>query len=60
MEDDIQNYLSTVMFRGTPCTLQRRSLPLSLLVSTSHGIDLFRRTAQLYFKHKSFNLLMKI
>ena len=20
MEDDIQNYLSTVMFRGTPCT----------------------------------------
>ena len=22
MEDDIQNYLSTVMFRGTPCTSQ--------------------------------------
>ena len=21
MEDDIQNYLSTVMFRGTPCSL---------------------------------------
>ena len=21
MEDDIQNYLSTVMFRGTPCSI---------------------------------------
>ena len=22
MEDDIQNYFQTVMFRGTPCTLE--------------------------------------
>ena len=22
MEDDIQNYLSTVMFRGTPCIFE--------------------------------------
>ena len=25
MEDDIQNYLSTVMFRGTPCTFNKKS-----------------------------------
>ena len=29
MEDDIENYSPTVMFRGTPCMLSRPSLPLT-------------------------------
>ena len=26
MEEDIKNYLPTVMFRGTPCTFQKKNL----------------------------------
>ena len=35
MEDDIQNYLSTVMFRGTPCILS-----LTLIQSDISPIDI--------------------
>ena len=29
MEEDFQNYLPTVMFRGTPCTLQNKLVIMS-------------------------------
>ena len=36
MEDDIQNYLPTVMFRGTPCTFICIYLPITGLKIMQH------------------------
>ena len=39
MEDDIQNYLSTVMFRGTPCMKRLYWLSTKLAVSYLENVN---------------------
>ena len=36
MEDDIQNYLPTVMFCGTPCILLQKSVKIMLIDSLQY------------------------
>ena len=41
MEEDIQNYSPTVMFRGTPCSInQRRYVAMKRMIEVpTHDID---------------------
>ena len=63
MEEEIQNYLPTVMFRGTPCTIHSRSLPLqstvvNLTYSTLEMEGYLKLRLQIFKKSANFNNLI--